>query len=515
MGTQQFDLLRLADEQRSAALKYVQNDVAFPVWHIAAPVGRINDPNGLVYWRGKYHAFYQWGPYAPDIKVVYWGHAVSDDLIHWTHEPPAIAPDHWYDKDGCYSGSAVIHGDGVVCIYTGNVKGELSAREAYQCAFSMTESQTGQREPMWEFAKWPSNPIIPTIPEGYTGHFRDPMIFATPTGANDRYRMSLGAQRANETGAIALYSSVDLNTWTFDGELSFTGPGAVQLEEFGYMWECPNIFQIWDEVQLRERTVVLWCPQGLDRTGERFQSRYQCGYVVGDLDGNVLRNCTEFIELDLGTEFYAPQVFAGLDNEHILMGWAGNAEEDDLPTLQDAGWVHALTLPRKLRLIDGHLHQLPAAAPERFGNVIAQPCQVAPAQRQDTNVSNLSGVQAWRLQYDAQYQQGMRLEISAGGYRVAVRFTGGVVSVDRSHTRYLGSGDNTSAIRTVTFAPGWNPGDRVAVDIVHDHSITEMYINDGHTVLTWRTILGSDEPQVALEVDNGAATGTVIYTCAD
>lgn len=516
MEDQPYDLLRLAEEQRRAALTYVQRDLAFPIWHIAAPVGRINDPNGLVYWRGRYHAFYQWGPYAPDAKVVYWGHAVSTDLLHWSHEPPAIAPDRWYDKDGCYSGSAVIRGAEVVCIYTGNVKNAHGGREAYQCAFTMTERETQVRSPAWSFAKWPNNPVIPKVPAGYTAHFRDPMVFSQPSESGGHYRMCLGAQRTDKTGAIVLYESDDLNAWVLDAELGFAGPGAAELTNFGYMWECPNIFEMWDEKLEATRTVVLWCPQGLAADGDRFQSRYQCGYVVGDLDGNVLRNCTEFEELDLGTEFYAPQVFAGLeDGQQILMGWAGNAEEDDLPTMPDAGWVHMLTLPRRMRLVDGRLYQMPAVEFADFG----VSTEVANFARSDahkgTEIEALAGARAWRMKFATSYRVGMTLEISSGKYQVAIDFSGGVVTVDRSRARYVGGNGHAAAVRTVTFAPQWKPGDEVAIDIVHDHSVTELYINAGRTVMTWRTILGKGQPRITLEVDRKTVPGPVYCIRAD
>jgi beta-fructofuranosidase len=519
----EYDLLDLADARRRAALERVHNDHDYPVWHIAAPVGRLNDPNGLVYWHGRYHVFYQWGPYVPEAKAVYWGHAVSADLIHWQHVEPAIAPERWYDKDGCYSGSAVAFGDHVTCLYTGNVKDPSGARHAYQCAFDMTEgggakngvavrgeagrSLSAQKAddalPIWRCEKWPDNPVIPVIPGGYTAHFRDPMVFGRPgdsfsASPDAAYRMCLGAQRANESGAIALFSSPNLRDWRFDGELQFAGPDAEELADFGFMWECPNIFTLKDEVSGRERTVALWCPQGLRRDGERFQNTFQCGYVIGDLDGNVLRNCTRFRELDGGTEFYAPQCFAGPDGSMLLIGWAGNAGEDGLPSLTSAGWLHSLTLPRKLTLHGKVVRQNPAPTPECFGAQFEISADGLP---KDGELLPLGGQRAWRLQFITQYDEQAMIRIEAGRCSLDMHFEGGTITLDRSQTLYQGAGEQTSAIRIATFAPDWRSGDAVVVDCIFDHSVLEIYLNGGEVALTSRVFLGEDALKVFCTAD--------------
>ena len=75
--------------------------------HLKCPGGWINDPNGFIYYKGKYHLFYQYFPYAPQWGRMHWGHAVSDDLAHWEHVGVALYPSKYNDADGCFSGSAV------------------------------------------------------------------------------------------------------------------------------------------------------------------------------------------------------------------------------------------------------------------------------------------------------------------------------------------------------------------------------------------------------------------------
>ena len=85
---------------------------ARPSFHLSSRVGWMNDPNGFSYYQGKYHLFYQYYPYESKWGPMHWGHAVSEDLLHWEYLPAALAPDTPADKDGCFSGSAVELADG-------------------------------------------------------------------------------------------------------------------------------------------------------------------------------------------------------------------------------------------------------------------------------------------------------------------------------------------------------------------------------------------------------------------
>lgn len=90
-----------------------------PAFHVAAPVGWINDPNGFSWYQGQIHLFYQYHPYTTEWGPMHWGHSVSDDMIHWKNMPSVLAPDQEYDKRGCFSGSATEKDGKHVLIYTG------------------------------------------------------------------------------------------------------------------------------------------------------------------------------------------------------------------------------------------------------------------------------------------------------------------------------------------------------------------------------------------------------------
>jgi sucrose-6-phosphate hydrolase SacC (GH32 family) len=108
-------------------------DSHYPRWHHAPVTGLMNDPNGFVEFAGRYHLFYQWNPLACDHKFKCWAHWSSDDLLRWRHEPIALMPDEEYDRNGCYSGSAVDNNGTLTLCYTGNVKFDDGGRTAWQC----------------------------------------------------------------------------------------------------------------------------------------------------------------------------------------------------------------------------------------------------------------------------------------------------------------------------------------------------------------------------------------------
>ncbi|NNU83639.1 sucrose-6-phosphate hydrolase [Geobacillus sp. BMUD] len=307
-------------------------------YHLMPPVGLMNDPNGLIDWNGTYHVFYQWMPFRTGHGAKFWGHYTSPDLVHWQAAPIALAPSEWYDKDGCYSGSAISCDGKLVLFYTGNVKDEQGNRQTYQC---MAVSEDG-----FHFTK---KGVVITLPDGYTAHFRDPKVWRK----DDQWYMIVGAQSESGDGKAVLFRSADLCHWEHLGPIA--GGNSNWLGPFGYMWECPDLFS------LDGQDVLIVCPQGLKPDGMRYQNVYQSGYFVGRLD----YERTEFLhgpfeELDRGFEFYAPQTMLDRHGRRILIGWMGvpDQDEDRQPTVRHR-WVHALTLPRELRLVDGKLRQTP------------------------------------------------------------------------------------------------------------------------------------------------------------
>jgi len=141
-------------------------DSFYAQWHLAPVNGLMNDPNGFVWFAGRYHLLYQWNPLARNQTYKCWAHLSTVDLVHWQQEPVALMPDKEYDRYGCYSGSAV-EKDGVFTLcYTGNVKFDEVKRTAWQCVAVANEAGG--------FTK--RGPVLP-LPAGYTGHVRDPKVW--------------------------------------------------------------------------------------------------------------------------------------------------------------------------------------------------------------------------------------------------------------------------------------------------------------------------------------------------
>lgn len=129
----QNNLFNAAYEQAKKNKKVIESDNNRLHFHLMPAVGLLNDPNGFIQFKGVYHVFFQWNPFETAHGAKFWGHYSSTDLINWNEEPIALAPDEWFDKNGCYSGSAVEHEGKMYLFYTGNVKEENGDRSTYQC----------------------------------------------------------------------------------------------------------------------------------------------------------------------------------------------------------------------------------------------------------------------------------------------------------------------------------------------------------------------------------------------
>ncbi|WP_342555842.1 sucrose-6-phosphate hydrolase [Paenibacillus sp. FSL R7-0652] len=305
-------------------------------YHIQPVTGLLNDPNGFSFYQGYYHLFYQWFPLGTEHGMKYWYHTRSDNLVDWENVGIAIEPGSPYDSHGAYSGSALEKEGQLYLIYTGNTRDENWIRHPYQCLAVMDKHH--------KVTKY-EHPVISDVPPGYTEHFRDPKVWKH----QELYYCVIGAQRTDETGCAVLYQSSDLLHWQFLGEI---GTG---LPTFGYMWECPDYFE------LDGQGVLMFSPQGIQAEEDRYQNIFQCGYLLGKLLDLETRQFDHggFHELDRGFDFYAPQTMDSPDGRRILVAWMG------LPDLayptDDSGWAHCLTIPRQLSIQGSRVIQQPVS----------------------------------------------------------------------------------------------------------------------------------------------------------
>ncbi|WP_238526690.1 glycoside hydrolase family 32 protein [Carnobacterium sp. 17-4] len=310
-------------------------------YHIRPPKGLLNDPNGLVQYKGVYHVFYQWNQTDTTHQSKSWGHMTTKDFIRWETHQPALEPVDWYDQDGCYSGSAIVFEEKLYLFYTGNVRDANGERKSYQC---LAVSEDGIH-----FEK--KGPVLEHPIKGYTAHVRDPKVWQ---GKDGNWWMVLGAQKEETlTGDALMYQSTNLIDWTLTGSLMD------ETLSLGYMWECPDVFK------LDDKDVFAFSPQGLKAEGEKYNNIYQSGYFTGELvdNGKFVKDEQPFKELDYGFEFYAPQTFSDEVGRTILYGWVGVMEpevEASVPTRKN-GWLHALSIPREVKYENGKLIQYPIA----------------------------------------------------------------------------------------------------------------------------------------------------------
>lgn len=327
-------------------------------YHLMPPTGWMNDPNGLCYYQDAYHVFFQYSPGDPLGSIKYWGHYRTKNLVDWEYLGIAVRSDCAWDKDGAYSGCGFTE-DGILeLFYTGNVKEEgehdyvHSGRGANVIRITSDDGLVFSEKELLLSNK--------DYPKDYTCHIRDPKVWKT----DDTYYMLLGGRKrqkralgngteAMEIGAILQYESKDKIHWNYTGEVTTEEP-------FGYMWECPDVFS------LEGTTVLMCCPQGVERETYRFQNVHQAGYFLladrekENLNGTCKKE--QFHEFDFGYDFYAPQTMLDPKGRRVLFGWAGMSEMEmefhNQPTIEE-GWQHSLTVPRELKLCHDKVYQYP------------------------------------------------------------------------------------------------------------------------------------------------------------
>ena len=168
-----------------------------PIYHITPEKGWMNDPNGLVEYNGVYHVFYQADPEHLINENIGWGHKISSDLLHWEECQPALLPDQSYDRDGCFTGSAVIKDDKMYLLYTGHVNQESGYIETQNLAVSKDGIH---------FEKYDGNPVIKNPPADTTMRFRDPKIWEK----NGNYYAVIGGETEDlfQEGMIGLFKAI-------------------------------------------------------------------------------------------------------------------------------------------------------------------------------------------------------------------------------------------------------------------------------------------------------------------
>lgn len=443
-------------------------------YHIVPQKGLLNDPNGLIQYKGIYHVFFQWNQHGTVHKNKSWGHVTSKDLIHWDYHEAALEPNDWYDKDGVYSGSAVTLNDKLYLFYTGNVREAEGKRESYQCLAVSEDGFTFEKK----------GPLF-RHPEGYTGHVRDPKVWQDEEGT---WWMILGAQKNDLTGDTILYQSANLLNWEFKGSF---------MEEnlsLGYMWECPDV------LRFKEKDVFVFSPQGLEKKEKQNQNIYQTGYLTGKLTskGTFLSDKTEFKELDKGFEFYAPQSFTDDWGRVISFGWVGvmyPEVEAAVPTRKD-GWLHALSIPREVTYSNGVLKQQPVAELEQLRQ--PNPTVINDVAQQTIELLSLQSelLIDWEdtpEEFFLQIREDVAIQYNHETNRFVV-----------SRTNWL---TKEREEREVTLKKGLRN-----IRLFLESSLIELFVNDGEEVFTLRYFIEEENHQLSVSTaEKNEKRNIVVY----
>ena len=310
-------------------------------FHFSPEANWMNDPNGMVYFDGEYHLFYQYYPDSTVWGPMHWAHAVSKDLVHWEHLPIALFPD---SLGYIFSGSAVIDKnntagfgkDAMLAIYTyhdmeGEQSGTSNTYQYHAIAYSTDKGRT--------FTKYEGNPVIPN--PGIKD-FRDPKVIWDDD--SEQWVMVFAAH-----DHIKIYGSPNLRDWT---HLSDWG---LEYGEHGGIWECPDLFPIKVDGTDETKWVML---ESLNTGAPNGGSGTQ--YFVGDFDGKNFILDPTFVDdvsngrslwIDYGTDNYAGVTWSNApvgDNEKLFIGWMSNWQYAQVVPTEK--WRSAMTVPRTISL---------------------------------------------------------------------------------------------------------------------------------------------------------------------
>jgi len=306
-----------------------------PQYHFSPEKMWMNDPNGMVYYDGEYHLFYQYHPESMIWGPMHWGHAVSTDLFQWEHLPIALYPD---ELGTIFSGSAVVDKQNtsgfksgkekpIVAIFTHN----LSMHAPYQSSNEPGQYQSiaFSNDKGYTWTKYENNPVIPNPG---VKDFRDPKVIWHDETNKWIVVLACGDH-------VNFYSSPNLKDWHLESEFG-RDAGA-----HGGVWECPDLFSLplKENPDIKKWILIVSINSGAPNGGSGTQ------YFVGEFDGHKFKNKNSQTQLiDYGTDNFAGVTWSNVKDRIIFLGWMSNwTYADKVPTNP---WRGAMTLPRKLSL---------------------------------------------------------------------------------------------------------------------------------------------------------------------
>lgn len=451
-----------------------------PQHHFSPKVNWSNDPNGLVYYDGEYHLFYQYNPVGIRWGHMTWGHAISRDLVHWHEFPPAIPEE---GPTMIFSGSCVVDKantsgfgkDGqvpMVAIYTG----ARPDNQSQHIAYSLDKGRT--------WTKYTGNPVINLNKKD----FRDPKVFwYEPT-----QRWVMVVLLPTEKKAL-FYSSLNLKNWTKTGEFVATDSPA-------NIWECPDLVEVPVDGTMERKWVLLLSMGNNSAAGGSGMQ-----YYVGRFNGSTFTNESKPGEprfVDWGKDYYAAITYNNLPRRGnrgaISIGWMNNLQyANDIPTTPFRG---AMTLPRELRLVKTptaryELRQHPIQELKPLLGTGFQWTGTDVAQLNQSIVANSLSGDTYLVQLEMEVTKmgvGVRVKKEASASGVSTSGTGEEtiigydptkqqVYVDRSRSGQIAFQKEFPGRFSAPLKP---QNGRISLQIWVDRSSVEVFANDGEVTLT-------------------------------
>ena len=440
---------------------------ARPAFHVTGGVGWINDPNGFSSYRNEYHLFFQYHPYSNEWGPMHWGHVTTRDFVTWERLPVALAPDMEYDKDGCFSGSAVETPDGKhLLMYTGvrciiNEKGDKEDRQIQCMAIG-----DGER-----YSKIAENPVLTglDVPEGSSiRDFRDPKIWYD--AEEKAYYAVIGNRPADGSGAILLFRSEDAVHWSFVTTLDAC------RNEYGRMWECPDFFPLDGE------WILAVSPQEMKQMGREFHVGHGTMFLTGDYDRKEHTFDRKRVQaIDYGLDFYAPQTLLTPDGRRVMIAWMQNwATCHSQP--DKVRWFGQMTLPRELHIENNRVFQNPIRELEAYHSSPVV-CKNVPVSAE----TELEGIRGRIIDMTVTVRPGdekgyrkFKMYFAKGGdchSSVSFRPATGKVRLDRTF-----SGFAYDIVNNRSFLV--DAKEEVQIRVVMDRFSVELFFNDGAQAAT-------------------------------
>ena len=407
--------------------------------HFKAPNCWINDPNGFIWYKGRYHLFYQCFPYSAHWGRMHWGHAVSKDLVNWEEKGIALFPSKTDDRSGCFSGSAIEYKDKMYIYYTGvNYTEEdpeninCCINDKFTAAQLMITSEDGMKFDNITDKKT----VIPPIEYkkiGDKNHTRDPKVWR----GKDAWYMVLGST-VDKNGRLLFYKSSDLKTWQY---LNYC-----EKDGFGWMWECPDFFEI------DGKGVTIFSPMGFFNDGNGYDSVAVCMLSSFDENTGKMELSEDYQLFDYGIDLYAPQSTTDKDGNRVVIAWARMPEA----VITEKGeWCGMMCIPRIVDVKNNHVYIRP-----------------------HTNVKN-----SFITKLSAPKKSGYMLKttlkngesINVGGY--VIKRENDKIATDRSEVFNI-----KGNYRLIAETPVINDG--YELEIYVDEHLVEVFINNGEYVIS-------------------------------